>query len=121
MDKLTIISGALFLAADIFAVASLAMPDWIVTEVIKSLQKKWYALKFSGRRRHQTGADADLPDLTQATLHLLHPLPQARVVDHPDLRLLWLHLCDHHRGPHPHLYLGQDSHSICQVGWLCSR
>ena len=34
MDKLTIISGALFLAADIFAVASLAMPDWIVTEVL---------------------------------------------------------------------------------------
>jgi len=33
MDKLTIISGALFLAADIFAVASLAMPDWIITEV----------------------------------------------------------------------------------------
>ena len=26
-------SGALFLAADIFAVTSLAMPDWITTEV----------------------------------------------------------------------------------------
>lgn len=34
MDKLTIVFGALFLAADIFAVASLAMPDWIVTEVL---------------------------------------------------------------------------------------
>ena len=33
MDKLTLISGTLFLAADIFAVASLSMPDWIVTEV----------------------------------------------------------------------------------------
>ena len=33
MDKLSLISGALFLAADIFAVAALAMPDWIVTEV----------------------------------------------------------------------------------------
>lgn len=33
MDKLTIISGALFLAADIFAVVSLAMPDWIVSEI----------------------------------------------------------------------------------------
>ena len=33
MDKLTIISGTLFLAADIFAVASLSMPDWIVSEV----------------------------------------------------------------------------------------
>lgn len=33
MDKLTIISGALFLAADIFAVVSLAMPDWIVSDI----------------------------------------------------------------------------------------
>ena len=33
MDKLTAISGALFLAADVFAVVSLAMPDWIVSEV----------------------------------------------------------------------------------------
>ena len=33
MDKLTLISGTLFLAADIFAVASLSMPDWIVSEV----------------------------------------------------------------------------------------
>ena len=32
MDKLSLISGALFLAADIFAVAALAMPDWIVTD-----------------------------------------------------------------------------------------
>ncbi|XP_074866635.1 modulator of smoothened protein isoform X3 [Carettochelys insculpta] len=31
MDKLTIISGCLFLAADIFAIASLANPDWINT------------------------------------------------------------------------------------------
>lgn len=32
MDKLTLISGTLFLAADIFAIVSLAMPDWIITE-----------------------------------------------------------------------------------------
>ncbi|XP_037836912.1 uncharacterized protein C16orf52 homolog A isoform X2 [Kryptolebias marmoratus] len=31
MDKLTVISGCLFLAADIFAVASIANPDWIST------------------------------------------------------------------------------------------
>ena len=31
MDKLTVISGCLFLAADIFAIASLANPDWINT------------------------------------------------------------------------------------------
>ncbi|ESO84077.1 hypothetical protein LOTGIDRAFT_211017 [Lottia gigantea] len=33
MDKLSIISGALFFAADIFAVISLAMPNWIISEV----------------------------------------------------------------------------------------
>lgn len=33
MDKLTIISGTLFMAADIFAIVSLAMPDWIITDV----------------------------------------------------------------------------------------
>jgi hypothetical protein len=33
MDKLTIISGTLFFAADVFAIISLAMPDWIVTDI----------------------------------------------------------------------------------------
>lgn len=33
MDKLSIISGALFFTADVFAVASLAMPNWIVSDV----------------------------------------------------------------------------------------
>lgn len=31
MDKLSVISGLLFLAADIFAIASLCMPNWIVS------------------------------------------------------------------------------------------
>ena len=33
MDKLSVISGALFFAADLFAIASLAMPNWIVSDV----------------------------------------------------------------------------------------
>ncbi|NP_001280294.1 uncharacterized protein LOC100165418 [Acyrthosiphon pisum] len=33
MDKLTVISGTLFLLADVFAIVSLAMPDWIITDV----------------------------------------------------------------------------------------
>lgn len=33
MDKLSIISGALFFAADLFAIASLAMPKWIISKV----------------------------------------------------------------------------------------
>ncbi|KAI8512325.1 PREDICTED: uncharacterized protein C16orf52 homolog A-like [Branchiostoma belcheri] len=32
MDKLTLISGFLFFAADVFAIASLANPEWIVTD-----------------------------------------------------------------------------------------
>lgn len=33
MDKLTTISASLFMAANVFAIVSLAMPDWIVTDV----------------------------------------------------------------------------------------
>lgn len=33
MDRLTLISSSLFLAADMFAIVSLAMPDWIITDV----------------------------------------------------------------------------------------
>ena len=32
MDKLTVISGCLFFLADVFAIASLANPEWIVIE-----------------------------------------------------------------------------------------
>ena len=53
MDKLSLISGALFLAADIFAVASLAMPDWIVTEVTPNpayppCPRRWAGTRGSG-------------------------------------------------------------------------
>jgi hypothetical protein len=33
MDRLSIISSALFLTADVFAVASLALPRWIVSDI----------------------------------------------------------------------------------------
>lgn len=33
MDRMTTVSAALFMAADVFAIVSLAMPDWIVTDV----------------------------------------------------------------------------------------
>lgn len=41
MDKLTIISGCLFLAADIFAIASLANPDWINTGESAGERGRW--------------------------------------------------------------------------------
>ncbi|KAG0424890.1 hypothetical protein HPB47_027914, partial [Ixodes persulcatus] len=33
MDKLTVISGTLFFAANVFAILSLVLPDWIVSDV----------------------------------------------------------------------------------------
>ncbi|KAK3599292.1 hypothetical protein CHS0354_028648 [Potamilus streckersoni] len=33
MEKLTAVSGVLFLIADVFAIASLAHPEWIITDV----------------------------------------------------------------------------------------
>ncbi|XP_026982482.1 modulator of smoothened protein isoform X3 [Sagmatias obliquidens] len=46
MDKLTIISGCLFLAADIFAIASIANPDWINTGESADLPVDRYSLGF---------------------------------------------------------------------------
>lgn len=41
MDKLTLISGTLFMAADVFAIVSLAMPDWIITDV--GGERTWFS------------------------------------------------------------------------------
>lgn len=40
MDKLTTISATLFMAADVFAIVSLALPDWIITEEAGNNWKK---------------------------------------------------------------------------------
>ena len=40
MDKLSMISGTLFVAAGVFAVTSLALPEWIVTEVDNRLKEQ---------------------------------------------------------------------------------
>ena len=42
VDKLSVISFTLFLIADGFAVASLCMPDWIVTNVGGKLYLKYF-------------------------------------------------------------------------------
>ena len=68
MDKLTLISGTLFLAADIFALTSLVLPDWIVTEVGHHPHFSNYILLFllivmlssPGGRGHAAGADSQL-------------------------------------------------------------
>lgn len=66
MDKLTIISGTLFMAADIFAIVSLAMPDWIITDVggllwlinLLSLTSDFLLLY----RRYKTWINVDMHD-----------------------------------------------------------
>ena len=40
MDKLTAVSGILFLVADVFAIASLAHPEWIVSDANGNLNNK---------------------------------------------------------------------------------
>ncbi len=39
MDVLILISGILFFAADVFAVASLANPEWVVSDDSSKLDK----------------------------------------------------------------------------------
>ncbi|KAF4085307.1 hypothetical protein AMELA_G00115580 [Ameiurus melas] len=54
MDKLTIISGCLFLAADIFAIASVVNPDWINTgeeEGALTMGLVWQCQTIHGRDR----------------------------------------------------------------------
>lgn len=47
MDKLTTVSATLFMAADVFAIVSLAMPDWIVTDVGGKMKNKlFYIINF---------------------------------------------------------------------------
>lgn len=41
MDRLTTISASFFMAADIFAIVSLATPDWIVTDVGGKFVLNW--------------------------------------------------------------------------------
>ena len=50
MDKLSIISGTLFMLAGVFAVTSLAMPEWIVTEVRHPTHLLPSILRDAGRR-----------------------------------------------------------------------
>lgn len=59
MDRMTTVSAALFLAADVFAIVSLAMPDWIVTDVggkNENLQK-YVFLKSVAYAKKRTATD----------------------------------------------------------------
>lgn len=71
MDKLTLISGTLFMAADVFAIVSLAMPDWITTDVggnnyyqIPLIINIWLNLIFF-LRGYKIRSNVDLYDLVQ--------------------------------------------------------
>lgn len=73
MDKLTTISAALFMAADVCAIVSLAMPDWIVTSVGGMCEMDAPKLLFANVyqnfvrifRRNSLGIDVDMYDTVQ--------------------------------------------------------
>ncbi|VEN44888.1 unnamed protein product [Callosobruchus maculatus] len=73
MDKLTLISGTLFMAADIFAIVSLAMPDWIITDVGgEILQVIQQIFVYVNSRGHKTGTNVDMYDTVQSSPSMFH-------------------------------------------------
>lgn len=107
MDRLTTISASFFMAADIFAIISLATPDWIVTDVggtvnrwahnafwlhSKSIENKWGCFFFTYFRWNSTRFDVDLYDSIQSTTSLLHTRTTTRMAIGTDLHFCGLHL-----------------------------
>lgn len=45
MDRLNLISAGLFLLANIFGITSVALPDWLITEIERSPSGKFYDLQ----------------------------------------------------------------------------
>lgn len=122
MDKLTTISATLFLAADIFAIVALAVPDWIVTDVGGKTQLQisllWPSLITSHEnqsdvlinpliefffriicRRNTTRTHVDMHHTLQPVTSLLHTRAARRMVDCVGPNLHWMHL--HHHDHHP--------------------
>lgn len=75
MDKLTLISGTLFMTADIFAIVSLARPDWIVTDIGGNhfLSSNYlHSTANNNHRRNQNGINVDLYDSLQKRTSVFH-------------------------------------------------
>lgn len=74
MDKLTTISATLFMAADVFAIVSLALPDWIITE------------SGTGKcNRYGSGSPSSSPKSASGRLHLFIPCRRHTAWTHVDL------------------------------------
>ncbi|XP_070580087.1 uncharacterized protein C16orf52 homolog A-like isoform X2 [Ptychodera flava] len=71
MDKLTLISGCLFFAADIFAIASLANPEWIITDVAVRIGLTWQCQTIHGREPVCTGPNLSAEWMTTLLFILL--------------------------------------------------
>lgn len=131
MDKLTTISATLFMAADVFAIVSLALPDWIITEeagrVIKNqLGFTLYGYENNNKmlfvycRGYTSWSNVDLHDTVQPTTSLLYPRLATGMANSTCLHLHWLHLHHHDRNTTCLQYLGSQCYSLCPLGRICS-
>lgn len=130
MDKLTTISATLFMAADVFAIVSLALPDWIITEEAGNNCKKKQQLFIHGYqnnnklliccRRYTSWPYVDLHDTVQPSPSVLHPRLATGMAHSACVHLHWLHLHHHDRHTIGIQYLGSQCYSLCTLGGLCS-
>lgn len=131
MDKLTTISATLFMAADVFAIVSLALPDWIITEEAGNNWKKKTTTFIHGYqnnnkllliccRRHTSWPNVDLHDTVQPSPSVLYSRLATGMAHSACVHLHWLHLHHHDRHTIGIQYLGSQCYSLCTLGWLCS-
>uniref|UniRef100_A0AAG5DM67 Peptidase S1 domain-containing protein n=1 Tax=Anopheles atroparvus TaxID=41427 RepID=A0AAG5DM67_ANOAO len=127
MDKLTTISAALFMAADVCAIVSLAMPDWIVTSVggrnmvyggnypLKEDVLYSHVFRF---RRNTLGTDVDVHDAVQSAPSMLHAGAPTGVANRADMHFRRMHLHHHYDHPAGIEQLGSQCYTVRPVGWL---
>lgn len=130
MDKLTTISATLFMAADVFAIVSLALPDWIITEEAGNNweNQKHFTYGYQNNnkwlliycRRYTSWPNVDLHDTVQPSPSMLYPRLATGMAHSAGLHLHWLHLHYHDRHTVGIQYLGSQCYSLCTLGGLCS-
>jgi len=104
MDRLSIISGALFFCGKRFRGDQ---PSYARLD----RHREWWD--------NPTGVDAVVPHDLQQAHRLLHPYTVFRVVDHLNSNTCWLSVCDLDPGVVVHLHLGEAAGPRRQVVRLC--
>lgn len=122
------------MAADVFAIVSLALPDWIITEEAGRVIKNQLGFSlFSDTktitkcclyihmcRRYTSWSNVDLHDTVQPTTSMLYPRLATGMANSTCLYLHWLHLHHHDRNPTCLQYMGSECYSLCTLGRICS-